>query len=157
MNRIDEIFVSLAVNEATADRDKTNSFGVEYVVTDLQTGRKFASKMDLASLLPDAAALLFEVYSAINAKEGTSYDPGSKPNQKGLTAEEENLIAIRKLRLAEYPSVFEQLEADYDLRKGDTTKRDALDAKIESVRKKYPMPRSISPSAWARVKSFFGF
>lgn len=47
---------------------------------------------------------------------------------------------VHRKRRAEYPSLADQLDADYWARHGDMARRDAIDAQIAAVKAKYPLP-----------------
>lgn len=61
--------------------------------------------------------------------------------EAGAVAEGEALLAqmtYADKRRMEYPDIYNQLEALYDARNGDTSKLDILDLEIQRIKQKYP-------------------
>lgn len=58
---------------------------------------------------------------------------------------EECVAEIHRLRKLEYPSVEDQVGAEWWARHGDVSIRDALDAKVAEVKAKYPKPAYFAP------------
>lgn len=151
--------VCLVVDEGNPpERDRTVQFFAEYVISDVQdpTFRK-AGRLNLNPKADLGQAILFELYGAVNAQEGSAFDVGGKPLQSPISDEEKVLLDCWKKRLTEYPSAHAWMEADYEARvEGNTSKRDLLDKQVMLVRKKYPAPDKVTPTAWEKVKAFFG-
>lgn len=113
--------------------------------------------VNLPNSRSEVERLIVSAVGAVNEAEGSQYTP-SQDLPEPESEEERELIEVLRKRLNEYPTPTAWVEAEYDARvKGDTTKRDALDAKVAEVKAKYPKPELVSDSMWSRVKAFFGF
>ena len=153
MRKIDSVNVQIIVEEGSTERDKTTLVYVKYTVSDVQDPTLVKSATIKLSE-KDSDGVLFSAYAAINAAEGTSYEMG-KP-QPTLTADDQAVFDCYRKLLCEYPTPFAWMEADYEARHGDTSKRDDLDKKIAAAKEKYPLPAVITTSTWERIKAFFG-
>lgn len=159
MRKIETLSVILVVDEGNPpERDRSVRFLVEYVISDVQDPHfRKAGRLHLNEKSDLGQAILFEVYGAVNAQEGSAFDVGGKPLQDPISDEEKVLLDCWKKRLTEYPSAHAWMEADYEARvEGNTSKRDLLDKQVTLVRKKYPSPSKVTPTAWRKVKAFFG-
>lgn len=159
MKKISALTVLLSVDEGNPpERDRLVRFLAEYTISDVQDPSFLKNgRLHLNENSELAQAILFEIYGAVNTQEGSSFDVAGRPLENPVTEEEKALAACCKKRIAEYPGFFAWLEADYEARvEGNTAKRDAMDKKIAIVRKNNPLPEGVSPTAWQKVKAFFG-